>query len=195
MGNNNSDMKPYKKYKRPQFTVQDTLTDREINAMLEDYIEIDVDKLPTLGIGTHIRYFTVEYENNRAKKVFRIGGNLVNVDKQLRYIVLRQNSESWSVQTENTIFYRQLTIDEVKDEFEEIIGELEDEILELKKVNRALYEKIKNKKYKMQGGATTQDNTEKKTLMSATKSVVRVRKSETKKMKDFMTTTEKHIRL
>ena len=116
MGNSNSDMKPRTEYKRPAYTVQDTLTDKEINAMLDDYVEVETEDLPTVAINSHMRYFTVEHNSKGyAKKIFRIGGNLVNVDNKLRYIVLRNGKETWSVQTEHSIFYRQITIDEIKD--------------------------------------------------------------------------------
>lgn len=196
MGNNN--MKPHSEYKRPIYTVQDTLTDKEINAMLEDYVEIEVSDLPSIAITTHIRYFTIEHDNKGyAKKVFRIGGNLVKVDKELRYIVLKNGRESWSVQTDHSIFYRQITIDELKDEYEEIIDDYEKEILDLKNTNRKLYEKLKSKnKNKDKKHDKKSDNNERRTSMSATKIVSSVRKSDTKKLKDYMdTSTEKHIRL
>lgn len=192
MGNSNSNMKPRNEYKRPIYTVQDTLTDKEINAMLEDYVEIEVADLPSVAISTHMRYFAVEHNSKGyAKKVFRIGGNLVKVDNELRYIVLKNGKESWSVQTEHSIFYRQITIDELKDEYEEIMDEYEKEILDLKNINRKLYEKIKGKSKK------DRNTSERRTAMSATKTVSVVRKSDTKKLKDYMggTTTEKHIRL
>lgn len=172
-------MKSRSEYKRPTYTVQDTLTDKEINAMLEDYIEIELHDLPNIAINAHIRYFTVEQDKKGyARKIFRIGGNLVKVDNELRYIVLRNGKETWSVQTNHSIFYRQITVDEIKDEYEEIIEEYEKEIMELKTANKKLYDKIKGKSHK------NKSDGEKRTLMSASKSV-----------KDYATTTEKHIRL
>lgn len=197
MGNNNSEMKPHTEYVRPTYTVQDTLTEKEINIMLEDYIEITIEDLLSVNINTHIRYFSVEINNGYAKKVFRIGGNLVKVDKKFRYIVLRNGKESWSVQAKNTIFYKQITIDEIKDEYEEILDEYEKEIMELKDINRKLYEKIKGKDYKMSTKSSkSSKSSERRTPMSATKTVNTIKKSSTKKLKDYMdSTTEKHIRL
>ena len=57
---------------------------------------------------------------------------------------------TWTVQTDTSILYRKMTIDEIKDDYESIIKELEDEVAQLKKDNKKLLKKIleleKNKK-------------------------------------------------
>jgi|SaaInlStandDraft_6_1057023.scaffolds.fasta_scaffold68050_2 hypothetical protein len=130
-------------YVRPQYTMQDKITEEEIEIMLEDYVEVeDINSVPR---GTHIRYYTVLITDGRAKKVFRIGGELKFVSEDKVYIMLVNGDSKWSVQTKNSIFYRQLSICEIKDEYEQVLDEYESEILELKKINRKLYKKLTGK--------------------------------------------------
>lgn len=127
-------------YVRPKYTTQDKLTDDDIDTLLEDYIE--VDDIRTVEYDTHLRYFTVQVDNGVATKVFRFGGNLKYLSKDNAYVMLSNGDKKWSVQVENSIFYKQLSIMELKQEYEEIIDEYENEILELKHINRKLYKKL-----------------------------------------------------
>ncbi len=44
-------------YTRPKHTIQDKMTEEEIEEKLADYLEVeDITKVP---IGTHIRYYTL----------------------------------------------------------------------------------------------------------------------------------------
>ena len=108
-------------------TFTDSLTKDEINEKLEDYKLVDdISKIP---LGTHLRYFT---EKNGIK-LFRMGGNLKrNLD--LPNFIILQNAVGveWSVQIKNTIFYKKMSIKEIKDEYDSIIEELHEKIKKLK---------------------------------------------------------------
>lgn len=149
-------------YIRPKYTLQDKITDEEIKIMLEDYIE--VDDITKVNKGTHIRYYTVLVENDRAKKVFRIGGNLKFVSTDNVYIILANGDSKWSVQIKNSIFYRQLSIYEIKDEYEQVLDEYESEILELKKINRKLYKKLTGHTMEMSSNVSTNMTTNSKEI-------------------------------
>mgnify|MGYP001442471567 CR=1 FL=1 len=127
-------------YDRPAQSIHDKLTDEDIEDMLEDYEEVtDIHSVPR---KTHIRYFTVIQEDGIAKKVFRIGGNLLYASPDNEYVILSNGDKKWSVQNIHSIYYRQLTIGEIKDEYEEILDDYEREINELKMINRKLYKKL-----------------------------------------------------
>ena len=72
-----------------------------------------------------MRYFTVIIEHGVARKIFRFGGNLKYLAKDCAYVMLSNGDKKWSVQVDNTIFYKQLSIVEIKQEYEEIIDEYE----------------------------------------------------------------------
>lgn len=138
------------KYKRPLETLQDKLTKEEIEAKLEDYQLVkDISKVQ---IGTHMRYFTV---GENGKKKFRLGGVLVRNDGLPDYVILSNNNITWSVQTENSIFFAKLTYKELKEEYDTILDEKNMEIkgmaLEIKKLRseiKDLKEEIKSNKKK-----------------------------------------------
>jgi hypothetical protein len=128
-------------YKRPKYTIQDKLTEEEIEEKLADYIEIEnINKVP---IGSHIRYYTlVPNKNGELIKTFRLGGQLKNKDNSDKFIILSNGKVTWSVQMDTSILYRKMTIDEIKEDYENIIKELEDSNLQLKKDNKKLLKKI-----------------------------------------------------
>lgn len=128
-------------YKRPKHTIQEKMTEEEIEEKLEDYLE--VTDIKTVPLKTHIRYYTlIPDDSGVLKKVFRLGGQLKNKDNADKYIVLSNGSVSWTVQIDTSILYRKMTPDEIKDEYENIIQDLEDQVLNLKKDNKKLLKKI-----------------------------------------------------
>ena len=99
--------------------------------------ENEVDNINKIPINSHLRYYTLKRDDKgNMSKVFRLGGNLINKDNSDKYIILSNGKVSWSVQTKNTIFYRKMKLNEIKDEYETIIEELKDEIIKLKKDNK-----------------------------------------------------------
>ena len=128
-------------YKRPKHTIQDKMTEEEIEEKLEDYIEIeDIFKVP---LNSHIRYYTlIPGKDGEIKKAFRLGGQLKNKDNADKYIILSNGKVTWTVQMDTSILYRKMTLEEIKEDYENIIKDLEEENLQLKKDNKKLLKKI-----------------------------------------------------
>ena len=124
-------------YERPILTYTDKLSKQEIESLLLDYEK--VDNLKDISIGTHIRYF----ENKDGELKFRTGGILTIKSGLPKYCILKNGKVSWSVQIENSIFFRRITIKEVKDEYEKKILEKDNELNELRFLIRDLKKKIK----------------------------------------------------
>jgi len=118
-------------YNKPKHTIQEKLTEEEIDDKLIDYKEVDdISKVP---IGTHIRYFTEVVTDGKTETKFRLGGMLTNKDCPDKFVVLSNGVQSWSVQVAKSTFYRKMSIDEIKEEYELEIMELKEEIKKLKK--------------------------------------------------------------
>lgn len=120
------------RYTRPKHTIQDKITEDEITEALKDYIECDdVSKVP---IGTHLRYFiTTTNKKGDTERKFRFGGFLKNKDNCDKYIILTNNTISWSVQVDNTTIFKKMNMDEIKDEYIKVIEENRQIIKSLKK--------------------------------------------------------------
>lgn len=115
------------KYDRPKQTLQDKLSKKEIEEKLEDYIKVeDISEVP---LKTHIRYFKVEGKNLK----FRLGGNLINKDNADKYVVLSNGNYSWSADVKKSIFYKQLSVEEVREQYEDKIKKYKNTIDKLKK--------------------------------------------------------------
>jgi len=121
-----------KKYTRPKHTMQDKITEEEINDILKDYIECDdITKIP---IGTHLRYFiTTTNKKGDTERKFRFGGFLKNKDNCDKYIILTNNTISWSVQVDNTTLFKKMSTEEIKEEYIKVIEENRQIIKSLKK--------------------------------------------------------------
>jgi hypothetical protein len=121
------------KYKKPANTVQDNLTQEDIEILLEEYNEIeDIHQLKT---GLHIRYYSIIGK----KKLFRMGGTIIKIDFEKKYIVLSNGKLSWSVQlNEKNILYKKMTTDEIKEFYENEINTIETEQLQVKSTNDKL---------------------------------------------------------
>lgn len=107
-------------YIKPKQTMTDKLTREQIAEQLEDYKQVaDISKVP---VGSHVRYFSIDKEG---KKKYRPGGTIMKNDGLPKYIILTNNVSSWSVQVEKTIFYRKMTLKEIKQEYIDQIKEKE----------------------------------------------------------------------
>ena len=130
-------------YKKSGNTVQENLTQEDIDLLLEDYNEVvDITELkPSL----EIRYYTVI----KNKKLFRMGGTIIKVDFDKKYIVLTNGKITWSVQLNNkNILYKKMTLNEVKDFYENELNNMELIINKYKQIIEKLKEeniKLKNK--------------------------------------------------
>ena len=113
--------------KKKKKTFTESLTKEEINEKLEDYKLVDdISKVP---LDTHIRYF-VKKDN---EMLFRMGGNLKRNLDLPNFIVLKNAlGAEWSVQVKDTIFYKKMSIKEIKEEYDSIISDLHDKIKKLK---------------------------------------------------------------
>lgn len=123
-------------YVRPTVTMTDQLSKEQIEELLEDYVK--VDDIYQVPLGVHLRYFS----NIDGKMTFRRGGLLHKNTGLPEFVILAQNPSGkpgWSVQVKNTIFYRKMTLNEIKTEYQQIIDDLiaknkklKDEIKKLK---------------------------------------------------------------
>lgn len=132
----------YDKYMRPKQTFTDRINeDKEaILDQLNGYEQ--VDDLKQISIGTHIRYFISMKDGTRK---FRLGGVLINTKGLPKYIVLSAKNRTWSVQTKDTIFFRQLKNNEIIDIYQEQVDDLEFKIKSLKNLIVELKKDISGK--------------------------------------------------
>ncbi len=131
-------------FKSNQKSITQKLTKDEIRKKLEDYRL--VSDIRTIPLGTSLRYFKVD---KHGKKLFRIGG-LLNYNQKIEqgYIGLINNEgKRWTVQIKSGIFYRKMSLQEIKDEYQETIDDIEEENDKLKKIVMDLKGVIKKIKY------------------------------------------------
>ena len=121
-------------YIRPEQTYTDKLTIQEIEEKLQDYIQVDM--INEVSIGTHLRYFMVK----DGKRSFRLGGLLIC--KTPNYVVISNGVKSWNVPIEDTIFYKKITVNEIRQMYQKKIDSLEDDIKILKDENTKLNIKL-----------------------------------------------------
>ena len=123
------DSNKYKKngFERPEITYTDQLSKEEIQDKLADYSKVeDIYKVP---LGVHLRYFV----KKDGQMLFRMGGQLFKNNGLPEYVILKSGTNAqWSVQIKDTVFYRKMTIIEIKQEYEDIIKKKNDKIQALK---------------------------------------------------------------
>jgi hypothetical protein len=111
--------------------LQRNLTEEDVNLLLEEYEEVDDTEI--LKPGMHVRYYTIKQKRNGdVDKKFRMGGEIMKVDHENKYVVLTNKRLSWSVQFNNTIFYKKMTSDEIKAFYENELDEKDNKIEKLK---------------------------------------------------------------
>ena len=128
-------------YTRPQKTYQEKLSADDIEDKLEEYIK--VDNISEVALNSHVRYFS--YNPKTKKKEFRLGGFLVRKDNPDKYVVLSNGNQSWSVQTKDTLFFKKMTIKELKKEYEDQIEKLSKENTKLRKYAKKLKSQLNGK--------------------------------------------------
>ena len=120
-------------YKKDGNTTQDNLTNDDINILLEEYAE--VDEITELKPGIHVRYFNIITKKDSEQKIFRMGGTIIKIDYDKKYMVLSNGKISWSVQiNNNNIFYRKMTTQEVKDFYENELNNMEEDVKKYKSI-------------------------------------------------------------
>lgn len=133
-------------YNGPKKTFTQELTTTEIKALLEGYEEIEFDDLQK---GYHVRYFSKN--KTTGKMEFKMGGTVIKMSEN--YLILSNGKINWSVQFNDTIFYKQLSMADIKADLERESGlyikakekeivELKKQIAELKKLNEEKDAKI-----------------------------------------------------
>ena len=119
----------YKKngFERPEITYTDQLSKEEIQDKLADYSKVeDIYKVP---LGVHLRYFV----KKDGQMLFRMGGQLFKNNGLPEYVILKSGTNAqWSVQIKDAVFYRKMTIFEIKQEYEDIIKKKNEKIQALK---------------------------------------------------------------
>jgi len=135
-------------YDRPKITYTEKLNKNPNNIIdkLEDYIKVDsIYKVP---LGTHLRY----YKNDNGKKKFVLGGKLINNKGLPKYIVLTNGKFTWSVQLDTIIaFFRKMTIKEIKEDYEEMIMEMDQKNTKLKQNIKDQQKEINRLKFIIDG--------------------------------------------
>ena len=127
------------KYKRPLITYTDKLSKQQVKELLIDYEQIkSLDELQNISSGTHLRYF--EKKNNELK--FRTGG-ILTVSGFPEYLILSSGHVSWSVQIKKCIFFKRITIKQVREEYNKLLHENAATIIGLQTTIRELSSQIK----------------------------------------------------
>ena len=133
-GNNQqvmNNMKPQrlsqsKNYKRPNRTIQDSLSNKDIKEKLKSYISVDT--IDNVQMGTHVRYYSKNIKTGEIK--FRLGGTLVKREIDKPYVILSNGSLSWSVQKKTSKFYRKMSTEEEKEHILNDVRKLRDKFTE-----------------------------------------------------------------
>ena len=131
-------------YMRPNKTYTDNLTDDDIVKKLEDYKK--VDSINETKVKSHVRYFLLEVDKKKGTltRKFRMGGFVIKVDPENKYVMLSNGKASWSVQYDNAVLYQKMTINEIKEEYEEDLEKThhtnEKLMKKLNKINKAYQE-------------------------------------------------------
>ena len=90
-------------YVKPPKTLQERLTPKQIEEKLIGYRIINLNN-ETLEPKTHVRYFTISGKD----KLFRLGGFVKQIDAEKKYIILTNNTHSWSVNLSKSIIYKKI---------------------------------------------------------------------------------------
>ena len=125
-------------YNRPKKTYQEKLSPKEIKEKLLEYVQ--VDDITTVPLNTHVRYFS--FNPKTGEKLFRLGGFLTRKELDDPYVILSNGSSSWSVQKKTTVFFKKMTIKDLRAEYEDEIKRLTKENKKLTKENKKLVETL-----------------------------------------------------
>ena len=126
--------------KKTNNSYQNNLSPEEIKEKLEEYKR--VDDITTVALNAHLRYFIVDEKTG--DKQFRLGGFLTKINTEKGYVILSNGQLSWSVQLNNSIFFKKMTFQELKEELIEDVGKIyKSEISKLKNENKKLKETLK----------------------------------------------------
>jgi hypothetical protein len=129
-------------YKPTGDSYQSTLSIEEIDKKLNDYIKVDSSNIYKIPLNTHIRYFTINPKTG--EKLFRLGGFLSKFGDNNEYIILANNNFTWPVQLSNSIIFKKLLPNELREKVEsEVNHDVKKQMKKLIKENQALKDVIK----------------------------------------------------
>ena len=131
-----------KKYNKK--SIQDQLTKDEIKEKIAGTKRLDSSRSKRYLLTLPLFKVWIKYYNMKIKK-FRVGGLLIKVDPELRFITLLNpsNKITWSVQVEDCIFF----IPDPKISLEK--ERIERELKEKEEKELQEHEELKNKLYKL----------------------------------------------
>lgn len=128
-------------YIRPILTYTDKLSKEQVKELLVDYEQIkSLEELKNINCGTHLRYF--EFKDKELK--FRTGGILTVSNGIPDYLILSSGKLSWSVQINKCIFFKRITIKQVREEYDKKIHSDAATINGLQRLLKDADKKIKN---------------------------------------------------
>lgn len=127
-----------KTYKKPPQTVAKKMSPEDIVNLLLDYKEV---KFNDLKIGIHTRYYK---KNKDGSLDFKLGGTLLKVEKELKYVVLMANGLTWTAQGDS-IFYQIMSCKDTTDELNLSIEKYKAEITELVSFIKKQQKELDNK--------------------------------------------------
>jgi hypothetical protein len=128
--------------------LQNNLIEEDVNLLLEEYDEID--NTEDLKLGMHVRYYTItRKKNGNINKKFRLGGNIIKIDHNDKYLVLSNKKISWCVQFNNTIFYKKMSLSDIKDFYENELDEKDNIINKLNQKIKLIHAKYKENQEKL----------------------------------------------
>jgi hypothetical protein len=128
--------------------LQNNLLEDDVNLLLEEYDEVDDTDI--LKPGMHVRYYTItQKKNGDINKKFRLGGDIIKIDHENKYLVLTNKRLSWSVQFNNTIFYKKMSSEDIKAFYENELDDKDDIINKLNDKIKSVHKKYKENEKKL----------------------------------------------
>ncbi len=106
----------------------DLITMEELKEKMQNYKRVNDADVKNLKPDTKIRYIEVFEDGFKYKP----GGYLI-VNKYPEYLILTSGNRNWSVQLKDHIIFIEISVDELKKEYDHIIATKNDEIKRLKK--------------------------------------------------------------
>ena len=130
-------------YNRPKKLINKNFHLKKLKKKLLEYQQVDdITKVP---LNTHVRYFS--FNSKTGKKQFRLGGFLTRKEPDDPYVILSNGKSSWSVQKNSSIFFKKMSIKDLRLEYEDTIKKLTKDNKKLKKENKMLKETLEQVEY------------------------------------------------
>jgi hypothetical protein len=132
--------KSYKKISSTKKPKPKQWSNDDIKEALADYDV--VEDVSVLSLGSHLRYIK---HNDDGSQEFKPGGFLKKLDLEKKYMVLEGgNNVRWSVQIPKTVFFKKLSVPEIKEKYEKEIEKLKKENKKLKNTIKEIKQHFKN---------------------------------------------------